>query len=149
MKYNRLTPAFTMIELIFVIVIIGILASVAIPKLASTTLEARKSNITSFMGTLNRTVGPILWATHLHENGSVKTVNYAELLSVYTELPKGVDNIDMSQCAESNSSTGAKIADITSDALENAEELFCIDGKVTEPPKFAFSSDMNRTLQHN
>jgi len=141
--------AFTMIELIFVIVIIGILAAVAVPKLAGTAYEAKKSNIISFMGTLNRTVGPILWATHLSDNGSVKTVTHAELLSVYTELPIGVGNIDMSQCAESNSTTGTKIADITTGALENAEELFCIDGKVTEPPKFAFSADMNSTLQHN
>lgn len=141
--------AFTMIELIFVIVIIGILASVAIPKLAGTANEAKKSNIISFMGTLNRTVGPILWASHLSDKGSVKTVTYTELLSVYTELPAGVGNVDMSQCAESNSSTGVKIADITTDALENAEELFCIDGKITRPPKFAFSADMNRTLQHN
>jgi len=54
--------AFTMIELIFVIVIIGILASVAIPKLAGTANEAKKSMVLGFMGSLNRTVGPILWS---------------------------------------------------------------------------------------
>ena len=149
MKYNKMNSAFTMIELIFVIVIIGILASVAIPKLLNATNEAKKNTMVSFMGTLNRTVGPLLWANHLNEDGSIKTVTNEELLSVYTELPTGVENIDMSQCAESNSSSGKKIADITTDALENAEELFCIDGKSTAPPKFAFSADMNRSLQHN
>ena len=141
--------AFTMIELIFVIVIIGILASVAIPKLAGTAEEAKKSNIKVFMGTLNRTVGPILWASHLGDNGSVKTVTQAEVLDIYTELPDGVSNINLSQCADSNLTTGVKVADITVDALPNAEELFCIDGNAVNPPKFAFSSDMNRSLQHN
>ena len=39
------TNAFTMIELIFVIVILGILASVAIPKLAATRDDAKKSTL--------------------------------------------------------------------------------------------------------
>jgi len=40
-KYNHLKPAFTQIELIIVIVIIGILATNAIPKLAATRDDAR------------------------------------------------------------------------------------------------------------
>ena len=141
--------AFTMIELIFVIVIIGILASVAIPKLASTATEARKNNIQAFLGTLNRTVAPILWTNHLTDSGSVKTVTQAEIFDIYTAVPEGIENIDLSQCAEFNSSQGAKIADITIKALPVAEEIFCIDGSLTHPPKFAFSADMNRSLQHN
>ena len=41
--YNR--SAFTMIELIFIIVIIGILATVAIPKLAATKDDAKDSRL--------------------------------------------------------------------------------------------------------
>ena len=37
------TNAFTMIELVFVIIILGILASIAIPKLAATRVDAKKS----------------------------------------------------------------------------------------------------------
>ena len=101
------------------------------------------------MGSLNRTVGPVLWSQNLNNNGSVKTVTVTELLEAYTELPEGITNIDLSQCADSNSSTGAKVGDITVSALPIAEELFCIDGNSVSLPKFSFSSDMNISLQHN
>ena len=141
--------AFTMIELVFIIVIIGILSAVAIPRMTGTADQARMSKIKAFMGTLNRSVGPILWANHLEENGSVKAVSYTEFLNAYTELPKGVINIDLSQCADTNMSTGNKVGDITVDALPVAESIYCIDGSGSTPPKFAFSPDMNRSLQNN
>ena len=69
--------AFTMIELIFVIVIIGILAAVAIPKLAATRDDAKISNIIANtrtalgdMGTFYTSQGPNGW----ENNASVSTV---------------------------------------------------------------------------
>ena len=47
---------FSMIELIFVIVILGILASVALPKLAATRDDASASGIKSDVGTLTQAV---------------------------------------------------------------------------------------------
>jgi len=139
-----------MVELIFVIVIIGILSAIAIPKLAGTATEAKKSNMSAFMGTLNRTVGPILWANNIStDKGSIKVVSDAEFLAIYTDIPKGLVNIDFSLCADSNATVGVKIADINTEALPVAEELYCIDGQITDPPKFAFSADMNRSLQNN
>ena len=142
--------AFTMIELVFVIVIIGILAAVAIPKLLNTAETARINTIQAFMGTLRRSISPVLWVNHLPQDaGSIKSVDEAELRQVYTEVPKGVINFHFDQCADVNASNGSKIADITTEALPVAEEMFCIDGDSTHAPRFAFSADMNVSLQHN
>ncbi|MDQ1268692.1 MAG: hypothetical protein QG560_1335, partial [Campylobacterota bacterium] len=53
---------FTMIELIFVIVILGILAAVALPRFIGVSEQAEASRCESFVGTLNRTVLPALWS---------------------------------------------------------------------------------------
>jgi len=53
---------FTMIELIFVIVILGILSAVALPKFIGISEQAQGQKCAAMVGTLNRTVGPSLWA---------------------------------------------------------------------------------------
>ncbi|WP_084029363.1 type II secretion system protein [Lebetimonas sp. JH292] len=53
--------AFTMIELIFVIVILGILAAVAIPKFLGVAQQAHEANLKTFVGTLNRKLNIQLW----------------------------------------------------------------------------------------
>ena len=74
---NNMRRGFTMIELIFVIVIIGILAAVAVPKLASTSEEAKKAKVTAFVGTLNRTVGPTMYAKSLASGNGGKIASIA------------------------------------------------------------------------
>ncbi len=59
---------FTMIELIFVIVILGVLASVALPKFIGISEQAEASKCDAFYGTMSRTVGPALWADMVINN---------------------------------------------------------------------------------
>ena len=56
---------FTMIELIFVIVILGILSAVALPKFIGVSEQAQASRCQAVVGTLNRTVGPAMWSDSL------------------------------------------------------------------------------------
>ncbi len=87
--------AFTMIELIFVIVIIGILAAIAIPKLASTTTESKKALVNSFVGALNRTVGPTMYSAALgsgQTDGDITSAgaDICTNASDYTQFPDGI-----------------------------------------------------------
>lgn len=56
---------FTMIELIFVIVILGILAAVALPRFVGVSEQAHNQKVEAFIGTLNRSIGPAMWAVSI------------------------------------------------------------------------------------
>ncbi len=93
MKHN----AFTMVELIFVIVIIGVLASIAIPKLSGVTDGAKKSAeiatisavataIESANGEWSINEGTFTWGNH--QNSSTNPLNpqgYPDDLSKNTD----------------------------------------------------------------
>ena len=80
---------FTMIELVFVIVIIGILSAVALPRFTGISDDAHVSKLQAFVGTLNRTTGPSIWSglqrAEPAVNGSVKGAAGAKFNSIGTE----------------------------------------------------------------
>lgn len=97
---NSNRKAFTMIELIFVIVIIGILAAVAVPKLAATTKEAHNANVIAFVKTMNRTAGVTMWSASIAietgaTKGQIATIagKYCQDLDTYITLPSEVSHI--------------------------------------------------------
>ena len=132
---NTKHNGFTMIELIFVIVILGILAAIAIPKLLGTQRSAKAQIIESFVGTVNRTTFPSMYVSALRDTGSIKTMT----LSDYITLPKEVSAINIANCG---AGTFALV-----DTTDLGAKIYCRDGNSSSLPALSFSStDLNTTL---
>ena len=131
---------FTMIELIFVIVILGILAAVALPKFIGVSEQAKVGNIKAFVGTLNRTVGPTLWSEALSKgyDGNISKLNNTmdkTYLQKYTDIPDSVVAVDLTKCDDS---TVYKTVMQTSEAnLGDKYAIMCEGGSPTVSPRFA------------
>jgi len=126
--------AFTMIELIFVIVILGILSAVALPKMLGVQKSAEAQKVESFVATMNRTTFPSMYISTIRDGGSVTSVT----LSDYIDLPGEITSFDLSSCG---SGTYADIADTSIGA-----DIYCRDGNSSNLPELAFTSDGNKTL---
>jgi len=118
---NNMRRGFTMIELVFVIVIIGILAAVALPRFTGISDDAHVSKLQAFTGTLNRTVGPSLWSgiqrSDQAASGSVNTTTYNN--SQYGTLNTQVSD-----------ATNAELQSIPSEfKAESAAGLITLTGK--------------------
>ncbi|GAB6045173.1 hypothetical protein JCM11957_07710 [Caminibacter profundus] len=129
--------AFTMIELIFVIVILGILAAVALPKFLGVAEQAHEGNLKSFVGTLNRSVGPTLWSTSI-SNGHNGDISYTGLtennITTYVDLPKEIGTVKLSEC---NDSTKDKVVIQIKEAVAGTDYVItCRDGNANQSPKF-------------
>ena len=130
--------AFTMIELIFVIVILGILAAVALPKFIGVASQAREGNLKSFTGTLNGTLGPSWWSKAMPYDGDVSKlgINSKDKLEKYTDVPKSLSDFDLDKCDDD---TKYKlVAKFDKDKLGTDVNYFiaCKDGTSTTAPYF-------------
>ena len=135
--------AFTMIELIFVIVILGILAAVALPKFIGVSQQAHEGNLKSFTGTLNRTVGPTLWSKSIAE-GHNGDIAYLDLtydpdngdtnLTQYVDIPKEIAKADLGECDDT---TKFKVVAVANKDVAGADYYIgCKDGNANQAPVF-------------
>lgn len=135
---------FTMIELIFVIVILGILAAVAIPRLASTANDAKVAKAEAFVATFNRSVGAAMWSTAIKDgNGSVTALALAN----YTDLPDGF-TLTLADCRNVDGN-GTDAGGISTVGLPLEEQIFCRDGNGTSAPMIGFTANLNQSVQYN
>jgi len=129
--------AFTMIELIFVIVILGILAAVALPKFLGVAQQAHEGNLKAFVGTLNRTVGPTLWSKSISEgeNGDISYLALDENnITTYVDLPKEIDTVDLSKCDDPDKNK--VVIQIDEDVTGHDYVITCKDGNANGSPVF-------------
>lgn len=83
----RIRSAFSMIELIFVIIILGILSAVALPKFLGVSKEANDALCIAGIGTMNRTVGLNLWSQSLSEGREGNVSTYVTPHAMAKNLP--------------------------------------------------------------
>lgn len=144
--------AFTMIELIFVIVILGILAVVALPHFLKMKESSEDAVATSFASTMYRTVGHSLWAKSIASdaNGSIKADTdgdnskfYGKSLDVYVDIPTFFDasTVDFSKCVSSGAAQP-----FLQKSTDGRYNIFCKDGTEVAAPMFVASKDANYTF---
>ena len=138
--------AFTMIELIFVIVIIGILSALAMPKLLGIKDQAHAAKAIEFVGALNSIVLPDLYAKAVvagaHENSTAPkhaltnlsaNVRDVAAFAKLMEIPKNfvMSDIDTDTMGATN---GVPSKPLFVNAT-NSIKIWCKDGNTTEFPR--------------
>lgn len=150
---------FTMIELIFVIVILGILAAVALPKFTGVSEQAKVGKLQAYIGTLNRTVLPTYWSESIMNgnNGSLnsddKTININADLTPPDELLADFSNLalqtyDFNATVAIASGTAGFIGSQTYNGT--LFTIVCKDGSAVNAPLCdVFNGATNKYILHN
>ncbi len=128
---------FTMIELIFVIVILGILSAVALPKFIGVSEQAKAGKCKAFVGTLNRTVGPALWSQSLMDDNNGSLISeFGNAAGVTTELKNQIDIPE--ECTPATANT----AYATDDTVTIGTQVYDVnftDGNTTSSPTWTWT----------
>jgi len=160
---------FSIIELVFVIIITGIIAVVALPRFIGISDDAHLAKIQAFSGTLNRSVGAAMWSglqrSEPSQNGVLSTsTNYAAIIedvqvdTIPTEfIGLGIPaTISLVTCLPSNTFkpeigdpvgglTAGKVAG-TSSIGNTTYALGCIDGGISSSPKFYLYDEVDLVI---
>ena len=112
---------FTMIELIFVIVILGILAAVAVPKLAATRTDAQVSKIATDASTLVGELG-----TYYTAQGTFKDKNASKMTNV--KLKTTDDSLADNDYIEIGNGNGEACLKFTFDSVEDGNVTISSEG---------------------
>jgi len=124
---------FSMIELIFVIIIVGILASVSLPKLINVTEQSYEIKIKSYVNVLNKDISGVLWSKSLNDKrkGDISYLDINKYIEVPTKL---VGDINLSKCNSSNT-----YKEISNNSIGNMEiKILCKNGTENHRPVFKY-----------
>jgi len=129
---------FTMIELIFVIVIIAILSAVALPKFLESSDQAKVAKIKGYAGTLARTTLPPFWGKSIEEDNNGSIAPYDTHIQAALPAPQELTTINgfASGNLESNITKGTapSHAVATATIATTTYTVACTDGTPISAP---------------